>query len=288
LTARDAGAGPPSENDMTASTIEQTGAPARQTKPKGYTKAFYSAFNQRSYVAAGILLREVASEHPFDSMVDFGCGSGTWLRAAHELVRERGRQPQLVGVDGEHVRKLADRSFPVEYRHADLEARIELGERFDLAISLEVAEHLSPERGPSFVEDICRTADVVLFGASIPGQGGLEGGVHHVNERWQEYWADLFREQGYACIDLFREKYWMDPRFERCPYYVANAFLYARIGHGLAARCRHRAVRERWWLNVVHPRVYEWSHAQSAGFIPTVRSLPGKLARAVRKRLARR
>jgi hypothetical protein len=272
---------------MRAGTIDEVRATARHAEPSGYTENFYSAFNQRSYLAASVLLREVAAVHAFESMVDFGCGSGTWLRAADEIVRERGAQPCLLGVDGEHVRALADRSFPVEYHHANLESRVELGERFGLAISLEVAEHLSPERGPSFVEDVCRAADVVLFGASIPGQGGLEGGVHHVNERWQEYWAERFREQGYVCIDLFREKYWMDARFERCPYYVANAFLYARAGHEVALKCGDRLVRERWRLNVVHPRVYQWSHAHSAGFLPTVRSLPGKLRRALRNRWAR-
>src|SRR5262249_37198475 len=154
-----------------------------------YTADFYSKFNERSYRAAGILLGEIHAIHPFGSMVDFGCGSGTWLRAAAGIVRAQGRAPELLGVDGAHVGGIAYREEGGEYLLQDLEEPVRLRRRYDLAISLEVAEHLSPSRGPGFVEDLCAASDVVIFGASIPGQGGLEGGVHHVNERWQDYWV---------------------------------------------------------------------------------------------------
>jgi len=254
----------------------------------GYTADFYSKFNERSYRAADILLGEVHAIHPFVSMVDFGCGSGTWLRAAAGVVRAHGCAPELLGVDGAHVGAIAYRGDGVEYRLQDLEEPVRLPRRYDLAISLEVAEHLSPVRGPTFVDDLCAASDVVVFGASIPGQGGLEGGVHHINERWQDYWVGEFARCDYACIDVFREKYWSDASFNACPYYVANAFLYVREGHELAWRCRDRTVTQAWQLRVVHPRVFQWSHAASAGFLPTVRSLPSKLGRAIRARLARR
>ena len=60
------------------------------------------------------------------------------------------------------------------------------------SISLEVAEHLSPGRAESFISDLCQAAPVVLFGAAIPGQGG----VGHLNEQWQSYWANLFEACG--------------------------------------------------------------------------------------------
>ena len=256
-------------------------------KTARYTADFYSKFNERSYRAADILLGEVHAIHPFVSMVDFGCGSGTWLRAAAGVVRAHRCVPELLGVDGAHVGAIAYRGDGVEYRLQDLEEPVRLPRRYDLAISLEVAEHLSPVRGPTFVDDLCAASDVVVFGASIPGQGGLEGGVHHVNERWQDYWVGEFARCGYACIDVFREKYWSDASFNACPYYVANAFLYVREGHELAWRCRDRTVTQAWQLRVVHPRVFQWSHAASAGFLPTLRSLPSKLGRAIRARLAR-
>ena len=63
----------------------------------------------------------------------------------------------------------------------DLEQLITLSESFDLAMSHEVAEHLSAARAKSLVAEICALAPVVLFGAANSGQGGVD----HMNERWQ-------------------------------------------------------------------------------------------------------
>jgi hypothetical protein len=41
-----------------------------------------------------------------------------------------------------------------------LEEPICLDKRFDLAVSLEVAEHLTPERAATFIDDICQASDV--------------------------------------------------------------------------------------------------------------------------------
>jgi hypothetical protein len=62
----------------------------------------------------------------------------------------------------------------------DLESPIRLERTFDLAISMEVAEHLSPGRAPSFVDDLTGLAAVVLFSTAIPGPGG----IGHINEPW--------------------------------------------------------------------------------------------------------
>lgn len=77
---------------------------------------------------------------------------------------------------------------------------------FELAQSLEVAEHLYQEYAPNFVKLLTSLSDVVLFSAAIPYQGG----VHHVNEQPPAYWAELFAKEGYVCIDCLRERIWED------------------------------------------------------------------------------
>jgi len=61
---------------------------------------------------------------------------------------------------------------------------------------------------------------VVLFSAALPRQPG-DG---HVNCRSHAYWVDLFRQQGYVCLDLFRPRVWHDPAVE--PWYAQNCFLF--------------------------------------------------------------
>jgi SAM-dependent methyltransferase len=122
-----------------------------------------------------------------------------------------------VGVDGDCVPPAArDDGFVA----GDLELPLELGRRFDLAISMEVAEHLSPASAERFVADLARLAPAVLFSAAIPYQGG----EHHQNERWQSYWAALFARQGLYPHDVVRPAVWTDPEVE--PWYAQNTLLY--------------------------------------------------------------
>jgi hypothetical protein len=102
----------------------------------------------------------------------------------------------------------------------DLRKPLHLNHRFDLVVSLEVAEHLPPESAVSFVNTLCQLGDVVLFSAAIPFQGG----EHHVNEQWPDYWAAMFESRGYFACDIIRPLIWNDARVSWC--YRQNTFLF--------------------------------------------------------------
>src|SRR5438874_4807793 len=117
------------------------------------------------------------------SVVDFGCGLGIWLEkfVLHGV-------EDYVGVDGPWVPQ-DDLHFRQDhFVAARLDRPLRLGRRFDLAVALEVAEHLPDHRGSTFVRTIVEHAPCVLFSAAVPQQGGTD----HVNEQWPDYWAELF------------------------------------------------------------------------------------------------
>ena len=92
----------------------------------------------------------------------------------------------------------------------DLENNIQIESKFDLAITLEVAEHLSEIRADSFIDDLCALSDLILFSAAIPDQGGR----HHINEQWQSYWEPKrFKQRGYHVYDIVRWKIWSSVRY---------------------------------------------------------------------------
>src|SRR5215472_427313 len=169
-----------------------------QMPSETYSRAFYQALRNgasRSAIVIVPIVRELL--HPTD-VVDVGCGDGTWLAEFR-----RWGANQVLGIDGEHVKGELQLSEG-EFRALDLSRPFAIERIFDLALSLEVAEHLPPASASEFVASLTRLAPAILFSAAIPFQGG----VHHVNEQWPDQWASLFRQHGYFCVDCIRKRIW--------------------------------------------------------------------------------
>jgi SAM-dependent methyltransferase len=133
------------------------------------------------------------------SVLDVGCGMGTWLNA----FREFGVQDYF-GLDGVNISNknlLIDR---VRFRVVDFSKPWTLGRKFDLAICLEVAEHLPPASSQDFVKALCEHSDHIIFSAGCPGQPGQ----NHINCEWPEFWQKLFNQNGFVCEDDIRPKIW--------------------------------------------------------------------------------
>ncbi|MCZ8258909.1 MAG: class I SAM-dependent methyltransferase [Beijerinckiaceae bacterium] len=207
-----------------------------------YDKAFFEGFADVSQRSAGIVLGRLLDQFRPASMLDVGCGVGTWLKAAEGL-----GIAGLRGLDGPWVS--ADQlRIPAEaFERIDFEAPDWPEIRpVDLAISLEVAEHLSPEAGDRLVRYLCRSAPVVLFSAAIPNQGG-EG---HRNEQWQSYWAERFARDGYVPRTALRSAVWADDRVEF--WYQQNMILYVAESH--ASQFPAEAADA--MIDAIHPRLY--------------------------------
>ena len=188
-----------------------------------YTGGFFDSQAAGSLESARVILREACQLYRPQSVIDIGCGVGSWLRAAFEL-----GVGDLLGLDGEYVPREKLLISPANFRSCDLEGQslkeTASGRRFDLVICAEVAEHLSPERAPSFIDELCALGDAVLFSAAVPGQGG----TGHVNERWPDYWGAHFARNGFACFDSLRPRLWDEPRIEF--WYLQNILFFARRG----------------------------------------------------------
>jgi SAM-dependent methyltransferase len=185
-----------------------------------YTQRFYKVHQDGSEGSADIIVPALLSVFPARSVVDIGCGIGTWLRAF-----ERNGVTDYLGYDGDYVPADMLRIPRERFRAADLRRISELGRRFDIACSLEVAEHLPESSAEHFVDLLVNAAPVVLFSAAIPNQGG-DG---HVNERWQSYWSELFSNHGYAAIDCIRPAIFGNPQVAW--WYRQNILVYCDSEH---------------------------------------------------------
>jgi SAM-dependent methyltransferase len=170
------------------------------------------------------------------SVLDVGCGTGTWIHAAL-----RSGISDIFGLDGIDInqeRLLFPRKL---FRQQDLTQKWELGRKFDVVFCLEVAEHLPAESGQTLIQALVTHSDAVVFSAACPGQLGQ----HHINCQWPEYWQHLFNTRGYVCDDSVRWKIWDLELVE--PWYRQNIFI--------ASRSTHLAGQEPRIKSVVHPQM---------------------------------
>ena len=182
-----------------------------------YPRSFYdeetAAGESSSREVVGLLLELLAPR----SVVDVGCGTGAFLRE----FRDRGMTDYL-GIEGPWVapmEMLVDRST-VLFR--DLNRPVEVDRSFDLALCLEVAEHLDAASADGLVDLLVRLAPVIAFSAAVPFQHGS----HHVNLRWPAYWQAKFRRRGYVPVDCLRRR--LSRRRGVSQFYVQNVVLYVR------------------------------------------------------------
>ncbi len=230
-----------------------------------YNSSFFSTYAGDSLSSAREVLSIVKDMANPQSVVDVGCGIGTWLKAWMDLgVNE------VVGIDGSYV-KADELLIPRDrFRAMDLSAPVKLGTRFDLVQSLEVAEHLPETSAKAFVSFLCSLGDVVLFSAAIPFQGGTS----HINEQWPEYWAQLFMSHGFVTVDVVRELVWNNDRVAY--YYAQNTFLFVRpekVG-SLKLPIDNNGVQPRTSLSKVHPRKWIEKNTRPLGLKQAIAMLP--------------
>jgi hypothetical protein len=209
-----------------------------------YTPEFFDAFTQSSRASAEVVVPIVKSWIDPDSIIDMGCGLGMWL----SVWREAGCEVR--GVDGDWVDR-ARLAIPADrFIMHDLSQPYTPDRRYDLAMSLEAAEHLPPEAAAPFVRALTEAAPVVLFSASAPDQPG----TNHVNCQWPAYWAKLFAECGYVAIDTLRYIIWEDERVDW--WYRQNIMIY--VAGDLISRWPKLAAMYREGgqpLRLVHPEL---------------------------------
>jgi SAM-dependent methyltransferase len=210
-----------------------------------YNNDFYTTNALGMSTSAKAILKLVFPYLNPNSVIDIGCGRGAWLAAAESLGAKN-----LVGFDGPWINKENLVSQNIKFYPVNFENELpELNSYFDLCISLEVAEHVSENKAKQFVDYCCTSANIVLFGAAIKNQGG----VNHINEQWQTYWIKHFESNGYLCLDIIRPQVWHDSSIEW--WYKQNTFLFVKKDHFQVIDQLKKFQKPIY--NLVHPENYE-------------------------------
>ena len=149
-----------------------------------------------------------------ESVVDIGCGTGAWL----SVFKKYGVK-NILGLDS-HNNLSCLRISQEDFLNQNLEKEIFTGKIYDIAISLEVLEHINPKQSIRFISDLCKLSEIILFSAATPGQGG----ENHINEKPLDYWRVIFKEKGYYPYDIIRDQFASNKNI--APWYRYNTILY--------------------------------------------------------------
>jgi hypothetical protein len=214
---------------------------------QSYPQDFYRRMHEDAVRAAAHIVPLVLHYVQPASAIDLGCGLGAWLAA----FADRG-VADIRGVDSGAV-PAADLVIPEsQFIRHDLTHPLFVHRRFDLALALEVAEHLDAIFAETFVRSLTTLSDIVLFSAAVPYQGGY----HHVNEQWPEYWATLFSVRGYVPVDCLRARIWLNPEVKW--WFAQNIFFFVRQASLGAYPLLERYYQEHREgpLSLVHPKLF--------------------------------
>jgi len=161
------------------------------TEPK---KVLYDAEFFRSHLKYrpiyGFIADIMMSYFNPKSVIDFGCGCGFLL----ERLFQHGVS-DLLGIEGsEKVQEFWEAELPGALRKnlviADI-VSLDYIKEYDLAVCMEVAEHISEKYAPDLVKIIANSSSkTIWFTAAQPGQLG----TGHVNCQPLHYWTTLFEE----------------------------------------------------------------------------------------------
>lgn len=241
-----------------------------------YNKDFYDSYRVASHLSASLYLGEIFKAVQPRSLLDVGCGVGTWLRAAKEL-----GIADVYGVDGDYVKPDQLEIEHHLFKPHDLTKSLDLGRKFDIAISMEVGEHLPEAFSDKLVDSLTKHADIILFSAAIPHQGGTD----HINEQWPDFWASKFESRGYVAIDFTRPRLWNEDRIDY--YYIQNGFLYVKpdILNKIPGLSQCQIPSTNWSMRAVHP--VKWAGANNPKFA-TLRFAGPAFFNALPKAIGRR
>ena len=181
------------------------------------------------------------------SILDVGCGNGTWLKVCERIGIEN-----FLGIDGDYIQK-ENLLIPFEnFKAYDLRQPFNLHTKYDLVISLEVAEHLPETSADAFVESLTKHGQIILFSAAIPEQGGFM----HLNEQYPSYWQKKFAQHDFFFYDLLRPAIWNNEKVQ--VWYKQNMFVVAHKSSPITQKytsCH--------FTDIIHPKLYEQKARQA-------------------------
>lgn len=153
-----------------------------------YNIAYYQHINAEEGPQAQRLADVMVWKYAPSSVIDVGCASGLYLKPFLE------KGIKVTGIDSAKA-AIADEILQIPRSYIQLSDITKQAPKTkaDLALCIEVMEHIPARYAQRAIGNLVKAADSILFTAAQPGQGGLG----HVNCQLPTYWEALFAKNGF-------------------------------------------------------------------------------------------
>jgi len=188
------------------------------------TEVFHHYNEDHNTKSANVLIPYLLNYIMPQSVIDIGCGLGQWLYVFNKVGIN-----DILGIDGGHVPKdqrKINQFYEFDLRNINKNTlkQDKFNRKYDLGVSLEVAEHLPENLADNFINLLTGLSDYVLFSAALPFQTG----ENHINEQYHDYWIKKFNDRDYICYDIFRKRFWNNDSVNW--WYRQNLYLFGKKG----------------------------------------------------------
>jgi SAM-dependent methyltransferase len=182
-----------------------------------YDNSFFDIIRPGCIKSAEVVVPRVIEKlGPIKTVIDVGCGEGWWANEFKKYGAE------ATGIDNDGFNSPSRAELDYWHQVDMLYGNVWFTGPYDLAICLEVVEHLPEHLGQGLIEALCNASDNILFSAAIP----MQGGTGHINEQWPNYWIHKFNDLGYYARP-FGFEFWGNPDVE--PWYQQNMYLVKKL-----------------------------------------------------------
>jgi SAM-dependent methyltransferase len=162
------------------------------------TAYFQNDVDAPALKSAGTIVSTVVEELAPRSVIDVGCGTGALLATFRDAGCDvKGLEFARAAIAICQKRGLDVQQFDI------VTGRYVLDRKYDVATSLEVAEHLPEHAADRYVHLLTRLSWTVVFTAATPGQGGTD----HRNEQPVEYWVERFARYGHELDEALTRRW---------------------------------------------------------------------------------
>lgn len=198
---------------------------------RGYSEKYYRKHKEIDEKWATPLARLFIRTLGIRSMLDLGCGVGSYLRGALEE-----NLSNVVGVEmnADLARPFMGAVVSTVAIQGDITKPLDLHGQFDCVLSVETGEHLQPEGTAGFIDNLksCSSRLIVLT-AAPPGQRGTQ----HINLRPRSEWIAMITEDRQfayqsAVVEQTIKTIYSSPFFingDPPPYITRNLMIFSRV-----------------------------------------------------------